>query len=178
MRWHRSAIWSHTIATCKCTFEFHLKRAPRRCSFLKLPFRRRFYPTGQVISLLTNEGETPQQSIHKLNLNTREKVRSRPSSSTRLTHSHFFDPQCLSIGTWRLSGTTVYITDLLDVLAGDASKYMFQMTLELRSRPLGRWNRLSMQLYETVAIADGEAIALPLKNERPFWFSKVRSYGL
>ena len=51
------------------------------------------------------------------------------------------------------------------------------MTLDLRSRPLGRWNRLALTAYETVAIADGEVTALPLKNERPFWFSKVRSYA-
>lgn len=69
----------------------------------------------------------------------------------------------------------MYITDLLEVL-GDTPRYMFQMTLELRSRPLGRWNRLSFKAYETVAIADGEVSSLPLKNERPYWFSKVRSY--
>ena len=63
-------------------------------------------------------------------------------------------------------------------MLGDATpKYTFQMTLELRSRPLGRWNRLTMLSYETVAIADGDTSALPLKNERPFWFSKVRSYA-
>ncbi|KAF7794270.1 hypothetical protein EIP86_005403 [Pleurotus ostreatoroseus] len=116
----------------------------------------RFYPTGQVLSLLANEGENPQQAIPKLQLTAREK--------------------CLSIGTWRLDGTTVVVSDLLEVL-GDAPKYTFQMTLDLRSRPLGRWNRLALTAYETVAIADGEVTALPLKNERPFWFSKVRSYA-
>ena len=137
----------------------------------------RFFPTGQVLSLLTNEGETPQQAIPKLQLTSQEKVR-HPFTPHSLPHPDKPPQQSLSIGTWRLSGTTVYITDLLHVLAGEASKYMFQMTLELRSRPLGRWNRLAMQLYETVAISDGEATALPLKNERPFWFSKVRSYGV
>ncbi|KAJ3555380.1 hypothetical protein NM688_g2607 [Phlebia brevispora] len=116
----------------------------------------RFYPSGQVLSLLTNEGENPQHSIPKLQLTSREKS--------------------LYIGSWRLEGTTVIITDLLEVL-GDSPKYTFQMTLDLRSRPLGRWNRLSLAAYETVSIADGEALPLPLKNERPFWFSKVRSYN-
>ena len=55
--------------------------------------------------------------------------------------------------------------------------YTFQMTLELRSRPLGRWNRLDFQEYESVAVTTGEAVALPLKKERAFWFSKVRSYA-
>ena len=57
------------------------------------------------------------------------------------------------------------------------ARYTFQMTLELRSRPLGRWNRLDFQEYESVAVSTGEAVALPLKKERPFWFSKVRSYS-
>ena len=56
-------------------------------------------------------------------------------------------------------------------------RYAFTMDLQLRSRPLGRWNRLDFQEYESVAVSTGEAVALPLKKERPFWFSKVRSYA-
>lgn len=51
------------------------------------------------------------------------------------------------------------------------------MTLTLRSRPLGRWNKLEFDKYESINLEDGEATALGLKNERPFWFSKVRSYS-
>ncbi len=83
--------------------------------------------------------------------------------------------QRLYTGSWCLEGTTVVISDLLEVV-GEAPKYTFHMTLDLRSRPLGRWNRLALTMYETIAISDGEASALPLKNERPFWFSKVKSY--
>ncbi|PSR82619.1 hypothetical protein PHLCEN_2v6052 [Hermanssonia centrifuga] len=61
--------------------------------------------------------------------------------------------------------------------SGIPSRYTFQMILELRSRPLGRWNRLDFRTYDTVAIESGEATPLALKNDRPFWFSKVRSYG-
>lgn len=70
----------------------------------------------------------------------------------------------------------MHITQLADPSVSDA-RYSFQMMLELRSRPLGRWNRLDFQEYDSVSVATGEAIALPLKKERPFWFSKVRSYA-
>ncbi|KZV65163.1 hypothetical protein PENSPDRAFT_655974 [Peniophora sp. CONT] len=116
----------------------------------------RFYPSGQVISLLANEDQEPQSVIHMLKPTLRMKG--------------------LYIGRWRLEGTTVHVTDLTDPSMPDA-RYTFQMTLELRSRPLGRWNRLDFQEYESVAVATGEAVALPLKKERPFWFSKVRSYA-
>ena len=76
-----------------------------------------------------------------------------------------------------LDGTTVHITDLLDP-AGGAMRYTFQMILDLRSRPLGRWNRLDFREYDSVEIASGEATPLALKHERPFWFSRVRSYAV
>ena len=79
------------------------------------------------------------------------------------------------IGQWRLDGTTVYITNLMDP-SGTTLRYSFQMVLELRSRPLGRWNRLDFKVYDSVSLESGEATPLALKNDRPFWFSKVRSY--
>jgi F-box protein 9 len=69
----------------------------------------------------------------------------------------------------------VHVSNLTDPAAADA-RHTFQMTLVLRSRPLGRWNRLDFHRYESVNVEDGEVLALPLKKERPFWFSKVRSY--
>ncbi|KAI0033924.1 hypothetical protein K488DRAFT_77582 [Vararia minispora EC-137] len=116
----------------------------------------RFYPTGQVISLLANEDQEPQQIISVL----------KPS----LRMKGFY------IGTWRLEGTTVYVANLADPAVLDA-RHTFQMTLQLRSRPLGRWNRLDFREYESVNVEDGEVLPLPLKKERPFWFSKVRSYA-
>lgn len=47
--------------------------------------------------------------------------------------------QGLLIGTWSLHGTTVFITELSDP-SDVNSKYTFQMTLTLRSRPVGRYN--------------------------------------
>ncbi|KDQ61724.1 hypothetical protein JAAARDRAFT_150624 [Jaapia argillacea MUCL 33604] len=141
----------------------------------------RFFPNGQVLSLLANEEMEPQQVIPLLKPSLRKKG--------------------FSIGSWALSGTTVYITDLVDPSSlpplpshshshshhhnhihntdreRRTLRYVFQMTLTLRSRPMGRWNKLEINAYETVDIEDGEVCALPLKHERPFWFSKVRSWA-
>jgi F-box protein 9 len=70
----------------------------------------------------------------------------------------------------------VHISNLVDP-SNLHARYSFQMTLSLRSRPLGRWNKLEFNRYECIKLEDGEATALALKNERPFWFSKVRSYS-
>lgn len=51
------------------------------------------------------------------------------------------------------------------------------MSLELRSKPLGRWNRLDIQSYDTLNLETGDVTPVALKHERPFWFSKVRSYA-
>ncbi|PIL25140.1 hypothetical protein GSI_13029 [Ganoderma sinense ZZ0214-1] len=118
----------------------------------------RFYPDGKVLSLLANEELAPSHVIPLLNPTLRMKG--------------FF------IGTWYLDGTELHIEDLLpkEPTPGE-TRYSFQMLLDLRSRPVGRWNRLDFRGYDSVHIASGEATPLALKNERPFWFSKVRSYA-
>jgi F-box protein 9 len=57
------------------------------------------------------------------------------------------------------------------------ARYIFDMTLEIKSRPLGRWNKLEMLTYDSIQLETGDVSPFPLKNERPFWFSKVKSYG-
>ncbi|KAF9038454.1 hypothetical protein BJ165DRAFT_1324052, partial [Panaeolus papilionaceus] len=153
----------------------------------------RFYPTGHVLSLLVNEEHGPQQVI--------------PMLKPTLRMKGFY------IGTWKLEGTTVHITDLIDAsgryfiphinLFGDKAtsdielktpslgvptqhvtnapgaefaKYAFGMMLGLKSRPLGRWNKMEILEYESVKIDTGDAYPISLKHERPFWFSKVKSY--
>lgn len=120
----------------------------------------RFYPDGQVLSLLANEEVKPQSVI--------------PIMKPSLRMKGFY------IGTWKLVGTMIHITDLVDASGLDnwtANKYNFQMTLELRSRPVGKWNRLDIISYESINTENGEEIPVALKHDRPFWFSKVKSYG-
>ncbi|KAG7093675.1 hypothetical protein E1B28_007334 [Marasmius oreades] len=163
----------------------------------------RFYPNGQVLSLLTNE-QTPAEVISRL----------KPTRPTK----------GLLIGTWHLSGTTIVLSNLIDsdslsdpklapvdlnspssVLSainnvhrtsnltgtGTAStgpsyhppgmslrlRYVFTMSLSLRSRPLGRWNKLDITSYDSIHLETGDVHPVALKHERPFWFSKVRSYA-
>ncbi|TFY78041.1 hypothetical protein EWM64_g5970, partial [Hericium alpestre] len=116
----------------------------------------RFYSTGQVISLLANEEHEPQHVI--------------PMFKPSLRMKGFL------IGNWQLTDTTIHITDLVDP-ANTAAKYAFQMRLALHARPLGRWNKLDFAGYDSVNVATGEVAPFALKNERPFWFSKVRSYA-
>ncbi|KAG9313070.1 hypothetical protein JVU11DRAFT_6510 [Chiua virens] len=130
----------------------------------------RFFPDGQVLSLLANEDYQPALVIPIL----------KPS----LRMKGFY------IGDWRLEGSNVLVTNLVERHAHTSpahpshhshdppqqSRYQFQMTLTLRSKPLGRWNKLEFVSYESVNVEDGEVVLLPLKHERPFWFSKVKSW--
>lgn len=133
----------------------------------------RFFPNGQVLSLLTNEEHTPQQVI--------------PLLKPNLRMTGFY------IGTWSLVGTTIELSNLLDASGrfqlspdhhhthGPASenrrnRYAFSMTLSLVSRPLGRWNKMHIEAYNSVHLETGDVNPVALKQERPFWFSKVRSY--
>lgn len=61
--------------------------------------------------------------------------------------------------------------------SGARTRYVFSMMLELRSRHLGRWNRMDIQAYNSVNLDTGDVHPFALKHERPFWFSKVRSYA-
>jgi len=99
----------------------------------------------------------------------------------------------LFLGQWKLVGTTVQLSDLydasgrfqmpehtdsgsLDPPMGEQAKYVFEMTLDLQTRPVGRWNKMVIHSYDSVNTGSGIVTPIALKHERPFWFSKVRSY--
>jgi len=100
----------------------------------------------------------------------------------------------LFLGQWKLVGTAVQLSDLndasgrfqlpvptdsssLDSPSGERAKYVFEMTLDLQTRPLGRWNKMMIHSYDSVNTGSGIVTPVALKRERPFWFSKVRSYA-
>ncbi|KAG6919524.1 hypothetical protein DXG01_005114 [Tephrocybe rancida] len=139
-----------------------------------ITYHRRFFPNGQVLSLLANEEYTPQQVI--------------PLLKPTLRMKGFY------IGTWQLTDTTIQLTNLLDAsgrfplptddpLAShhapvvEGSRYTFVMTLGLVSKPIGRWNKMNIIAYHSVHLETGDIHPVALKHERPFWFSKVRSFG-
>ncbi|KAJ7782058.1 hypothetical protein DFH07DRAFT_792437 [Mycena maculata] len=127
----------------------------------------RFFPDGKVLSLLATEETAPAQLIHTLKPSLRKKG--------------------LFIGTWKLSGDVVTISNLIDAsgrfpippIGGNNepfARYSFSMILSLRSRPLGRWNKLDLTAYNSVDLENNNTTPLGLRHERPFWFSKVKSF--
>ncbi|KAJ7759232.1 hypothetical protein B0H16DRAFT_632859 [Mycena metata] len=129
----------------------------------------RFFPDGTVLSLLANEENSPAQVIHTLKPTLRKKG--------------------LFIGTWKLSGSVVAISNLIDASGRfpippiatpgnhePFARYSFSMTLTLLSRPLGRWNKLDLTAYDSVDLETGNTTPLGLRHERPFWFSRVKSF--
>ncbi|KAJ6518881.1 hypothetical protein C8R45DRAFT_949615 [Mycena sanguinolenta] len=129
----------------------------------------RFFPDGKVLSMLANEENSPAQVVHTLKPSLRKKG--------------------LFIGTWKLSGSVVTISNLIDASGrfpipppsspgGDQpfARYTFSMILSLRSRPIGRWNKLELNEYSSVDIENGTKTPLGLRHERPFWFSRVKSF--
>jgi len=129
----------------------------------------RFLPDGRVLSLL-DQNLAPQEAVKILEPGLRLKG--------------FF------IGTWSLStsndnytsksesglDSTPHIT--LNNLTDPTGVFghSFKMELTLSSRPLGRWNRLTLDSYTSLD-SEGTPSELPIRNERPFWFSKVRSWA-
>ncbi|KAF8216582.1 hypothetical protein K438DRAFT_1703586 [Mycena galopus ATCC 62051] len=129
----------------------------------------RFFPDGKVLSLLANEETAPAQVVHTLKPSLRKKG--------------------LFIGTWKLTGSVVTISHLIDASGRypippvttpgndePFARYSFSMILSLRSRPLGRWNKLELTAYNSVDLENGNTTPLSLRHERPFWFSRVKSF--
>ncbi|KAG8702649.1 hypothetical protein FRC09_004624 [Ceratobasidium sp. 395] len=128
----------------------------------------RFLPSGQVLSLL-DQNLAPQEAVKIL----------EPGLRLKASHAH---TQGFFIGTWTLdtesgsqdSAPRVTLNNLTDPTGVFA--HSFKMELSLASRPLGRWNRLTLDSYTSLD-SEGTPSELPIRNERPFWFSKVRSWA-
>ena len=118
----------------------------------------RFFPDGTVVSLLSSDQTPPREIIPTLNPSLRMKG--------------------LFLGFWELHDSTVYLTSLSDPTESSTLPYMFQMTLQLSSRPLGKWNKLAILAYDSVHVESGEMVPVSIDQEKTqFTFSKVRSYG-
>jgi len=152
----------------------------------------RFFQNGQVLSLLANEELGPQQVIPLLKPTLGMKglfIGNWHLDGTTVHITNLADASDKST----LPLPTTYSSSSYDLLSSSAAapsasatmsnnaatsstRYVFQMTLSLRSRPLGRWNKLDFERYDSVDLESGETTPLSLKHERAFWFSKVRSY--
>ncbi|KIJ55303.1 hypothetical protein M422DRAFT_219912 [Sphaerobolus stellatus SS14] len=123
-----------------------------------ITYRRflRFFPNGKVLSYRANDDQEIADIVHELHPGLQRKD--------------------LCVGDWQLTGNTVVITNLMDVVPGYSDKYSFQIVLGLKSRPTGKWNKLDIHQYESVNMETGDIIPFSLKHDRPYWFSKVKSY--
>ncbi|GAA5963649.1 hypothetical protein JCM3765_003530 [Sporobolomyces pararoseus] len=116
----------------------------------------RFYHHGLVISLLTTD--PPNTVVRRLN------------PSLRM--------QGLTFGRWHLRGDLVEMWDLEDpAVPADSRKYSFNMTCRLKSSARGRMNKLDLISMSTQRRETLEIENLPLRPNKPYYFSKVAQYA-
>ncbi|KIM26198.1 hypothetical protein M408DRAFT_197300 [Serendipita vermifera MAFF 305830] len=177
------------IAACHYVRKGHSENAWVNITHLITYYRYlRFLPNGIVLSLLSSDATaTPQQIIPHLKLDSPAKGMQVGQWSLELPSDESEKPGVKDDEESEERGPVVIVDGLLDMGTGASSsttsttpatpKYSFRMRLGLRSKPTGRWNKLDILRYESIHLSTDEAVPLPLKHERPYWFSKVRSYG-
>ncbi|WVQ77810.1 hypothetical protein IAR50_007500 [Cryptococcus sp. DSM 104548] len=137
----------------------------------------RFYPDGSVISYLTTDHPSDVVPVLKPSLRRKGLHFGR----WRLLRSDApLDPESDPI--WVPSKPNekkparIIVSGLLEPGVKEA-KYEFEMELALRETTRGRWNKLDLLEYRSVNLGTDEALRLGLRNQKPFYFSKVRSYN-
>lgn len=112
----------------------------------------RFFNDGLVISWLSTD--VPNQSVPTITKDMRSKG---------LLH-----------GYWKLRGDLILISDLKDP---DRVRvpYRFRMKAKLKSSVHGKHNKVDLMEYTSLNNEE-EEVSIPLKHQRPFYFSKVRSW--
>ncbi|WVF71200.1 hypothetical protein IAT40_006000 [Kwoniella sp. CBS 6097] len=149
----------------------------------------RFYPDGNVISFLTTDH--PSEIVPVLRPSIRGKglhfgrwklIRTDSPLHPSNTHNPDSDHDKNNGGNANTDrnrmrkNPRILITDLLEP-GIEGPKYEFEMELALRSTGRGRWNKLEIIEYRSINLLTGEVLALALKHQKPFYFSKVRSYN-
>ncbi|OCF60933.1 hypothetical protein L486_00577 [Kwoniella mangroviensis CBS 10435] len=136
----------------------------------------RFYPDGNVISFLTTDH--PSEIVPSLRPSIRGK--GLHFGRWRLNRSDSDNNSITNVNSQTTKDSKrfarVIITDLLEP-GNESPKYEFEMELILKSTGRGRWNKLEILEYRSINLMTGEVLALALKHQKPFYFSKVRSYN-
>lgn len=139
----------------------------------------RFFRDGTVISLLTTT--EPTDVVHHLTKELQETHRGGAAAylpSIVMQHAQR--------GRWRLSTTSDNPdADLKDAegdvfveTEGASAKYMYRMKLSLRTvGKRAKNNKLAWDGYWNYNLLTDDAGEFTLKNEKPFFWSRVRSYG-
>ncbi|GAA6063685.1 hypothetical protein JCM10212_003352 [Sporobolomyces blumeae] len=116
----------------------------------------RFYHHGLVISLLSTD--PPNSVVRRLN------------PALRIPG--------LTFGRWRLRGDLVEMQGLEDPNVPEQKrKYSFRMTCRLKSSARGRMNKLDLIAMATERRETLEVEPLPLRPNKPYYFSKVALYA-
>nr|XP_018263038.1 uncharacterized protein I303_04528 [Kwoniella dejecticola CBS 10117]OBR85196.1 hypothetical protein I303_04528 [Kwoniella dejecticola CBS 10117] len=134
----------------------------------------RFYPDGNVISFLTTDH--PSDIVPSLRPSMRGKGLHFGRWRLLRSDSPEFDenPNIVKLPKEEKGGkrvARVIISDLLEP-GNESPKYEFEMELLLKSTGRGRWNKLEILEYRSINLLTGEVLALALKHQKPFYFSK------
>lgn len=105
-------------------------------------------------------------------------------------HNPKIDPEWVPSKSGEKRPARIIVSDLLEPGVEDP-KYEFEMELALRQTSRGRWvvvliaitattnafgcirwNKLDILEYRSINLTTGETLALSLKNQKPFFFSK------
>lgn len=131
----------------------------------------RLYRDGTAISLLTTA--EPADVVHHL---TREAVSLHRDGGS--AHLPSVVMQSALKGRWRL-GTDAVEGDLFVETEG-VGKYMYRLDLSLKSAGRGgtRNNKLGWRGFYSYNRLTDDWSEFGLKNDKPFFFSRVRSFGL
>jgi F-box protein 9 len=139
----------------------------------------RFFRDGTVISLLTTE--EPADVVHNLTKELQETHRGVVIQHLPTSFMH----QALK-GRWRLSNSDDDPeADMKDAegdvfieTEGATKKYMYRMQLSVRSAGKGsRNNKLVWQGFWNYNILTDDTGVFTLRNDKAFFFSRVKSYG-
>ena len=157
----------------------------------------RFFRNGAVISLLTTS--EPAEVVHHLTedellMHRRERGRSQHHSTAAGGQSVLPLPamQLALKGRWRLSSTLDLPKEADGVIPGQQAqegdlyietegvgeKYMYRMDMSMRSAGKGaRNNKLVWRGFYSYNKLTDDWAEFMLKNDKPFFFSRVKSYG-
>lgn len=144
----------------------------------------RFYRDGTAISLLTTS--EPGEVVHHVTKDflPQHRDRDRDRHASALPSAVM---QHALKGRWRLSSTTDYPdadpreqeSDLFVETEGVGAKYIYRMALSLRSAGKGaKNNKLTWRGFQSYNKLTDDLAEFGLKNDKPFFFSRVKSYGL
>ncbi|TYJ54452.1 hypothetical protein B9479_004868 [Cryptococcus floricola] len=137
----------------------------------------RFYPDGSVISYLTTDHPSDVVPVLKPSL----RGKGLHFGRWRLLRSDASldpenDPIWVPSEPHERKPARILVSGLLEPGIKEA-KYEFEMELALRETSRGRWNKLDLLEYRSVNLGTDETLGLGLRNQKPFYFSKVRSYN-